>query len=125
MKNTRQIYEEAELAAEKDARSNMFIPTMELRWNDGDLLQKFISLDRTKTEWREVPGNEITSKAVPHTIPVDDSKIAAYKHVLKLAGVPDLLIDHPELINRLPLSRHDYEWAKGEILKDQNKDEGK
>ena len=46
---------------------------------------------------------------------LNDKKIKAYKHICKLAEVPELLIEHPELIfSRIP-TNEDINWAKTSI----------
>lgn len=44
-------------------------------------------------------------------------KINQYKSVLKLAGVPKLLIEYPSFIRSVPPSLEDIDWAKGKIIK--------
>lgn len=48
------------------------------------------------------------------------SKIPHYKRILKMAGVPELLIDYPELLKSMPPDKEDIEWANRKIKEFKN-----
>lgn len=41
--------------------------------------------------------------------------ISEYQNLLKLAGVPEILIEFPRFIKGLPVTESDIEWAKTKI----------
>jgi len=42
-------------------------------------------------------------------------QIDQYKRVLKLAKIPKIIIENPQFINSIPLSKEDIDWAKKKI----------
>lgn len=42
-------------------------------------------------------------------------EMESYKKICKIAGVPKLIIDNPNLINSSKLSKEDIVWAKNKI----------
>lgn len=44
-------------------------------------------------------------------------KLEAYKYLCKLAGVPTLLIEHPELLTPQKATQSDIDWAQKELEK--------
>jgi hypothetical protein len=42
--------------------------------------------------------------------------INAYKKLLRVAGCPEILIEHPELLSKKPTTE-DFKWAENEIKK--------
>ena len=49
------------------------------------------------------------------------SLIEDYKEVLRMAEVPELIIEYPNFIKSMPITQKDFEWAKQELDKQSEK----
>lgn len=56
----------------------------------------------------------------PDDVEILERKIDSYKTILRIAGVPEFLIENPEFIKSIPPTEDDIEWAKNEIEKHKN-----
>jgi hypothetical protein len=53
---------------------------------------------------------EILDETPDESLPTDE-QLQAYKKLLRIAGVPDILIEHPNLIDSQEITGADREWA--------------
>ena len=76
-----------------------------------------ISKEIKKEEIERIIREEQVNETILHDAYLQANKIARYQRIMKLAGVPEFLIDHPEFINLEPVTKEDLEWAEKVINK--------